>query len=44
MIQQRRSSFWQHEHEDGYAALEQAVELRELLASAELTVDSLAQG
>ena len=41
---QRRSSFWQPEHEDGYAALEQAVELRELLASAELTVDSVAAG
>lgn len=44
MVQQRRSSFWQPEHEHGYAALEQAVELRELLASAELTVDSLAAG
>jgi uncharacterized protein (TIGR02687 family) len=44
VIQQRRASFWQREHEHGYAALEQAVELRELLASAELTVDSLATG
>ncbi len=44
VMQQRRGSFWWPQHEDGYAALEQAVELRELLASAELTVDSLAAG
>ncbi len=44
VVQQRRSSFWQPQHEHGYAALEEAVELRELLASAELTVDSVACG
>lgn len=44
VIQQRRTSFWQPQHQHGYAALEQAVELRELLASAELTVDSVAGG
>lgn len=43
-IQKRRSSFWQTQHQDGYAALDQAVELRELLASAELKVDSVATG
>jgi uncharacterized protein (TIGR02687 family) len=44
LIQQRRTSFWLEEHEAGYAALEYAVELRELLASAELTIDSLDSG
>lgn len=44
VVQSRRASFWQPEHQHGYAALEQAVELRELLASAELTVDSVAGG
>lgn len=44
LIQQRRASFWQTEHAHGYAALEQAVELRELLASAELTTESVAAG
>ena len=44
VVQQRRDSFWQVEHQHGYAALDQAVELRELLASAELTVDSMAGG
>jgi uncharacterized protein (TIGR02687 family) len=44
VVQTRRASFWQPQHAHGYAALEQAVELRELLASAELTVDSLAGG
>ena len=44
VIRSRRGSFWQPQHEHGYAALEQAVELRELLASAELTVDSVAGG
>ena len=43
-IQERRASFWRAEHEDGYAALEHAVELRELLAAAELTVDSVQAG
>ena len=44
VMQERRTSFWHAEHEHGYAAIEQAVELRELLASAELTVDSLGAG
>jgi uncharacterized protein (TIGR02687 family) len=44
VIQQRRGSFWFEGHQHGYAALEQAVEMRELLASAELTVDSVASG
>jgi hypothetical protein len=44
VVQSRRASFWQPQHQHGYAALEQAVELRELLASAELTVDSMAGG
>lgn len=43
-VQQRRSSFWRPQHEHGYSALEQAVELRELLAAADLTVDSVAGG
>src|SRR5690606_11489524 len=42
--QQRRASFWLSAHEPGYAALENAVELRELLDSADLTMDSLADG
>ncbi len=44
VVQERRASFWRAEHEHGYAALEQAVELRELLAAADLTVDSIAGG
>ena len=44
VMQLRRASFWQPEHQHGYAALEQAVELREFLASAELTVDSVTGG
>ena len=44
VVQSRRASFWQPQHQHGYVALEQAVELRELLASAELTVDSVAGG
>lgn len=44
IIQQRRTSFWLQEHKSGYAALEHAVELRELLASAELTIDSFESG
>jgi uncharacterized protein (TIGR02687 family) len=44
VIKQRRSSFWWPEHEHGYAALEQAVELRESMAAADLTVDSVAGG
>lgn len=44
VILQRRASFWQSEHKHGYAAVEQAVELRELLAAAELSMDSLDAG
>ncbi len=44
IMQERRASFWRAEHEHGYAALESAVELRELLAAVDLTVDSLAGG
>ena len=44
VMQQRRTSFWYPLYKHGYAALEQAVEMRELLASAELTVDSMAAG
>ena len=44
VVQRRRTSFWRPQHEHGYAAVEQAVELRELLASAELTMDSVSSG
>jgi len=44
VMQERRTSFWRPEHEYGYAALEQAVELQELLASADLMVDSVTGG
>ncbi len=44
VIQQRRTSFWQPQHAHGYDALGHAVVLRELLASAELTIDSPASG
>ncbi|MDZ4405300.1 BREX-1 system phosphatase PglZ type A [Prosthecobacter sp.] len=44
VVQQRRGSIWWPQHEHGYAALEQAVELRELLAGAELTMDSVTSG
>jgi uncharacterized protein (TIGR02687 family) len=43
-IRRRRSSFWYSEHEAGYAALEHAVELRELLASIELTIETVDVG
>lgn len=43
-IQKRRNSFWKANHEHGYIAIEQAVELRELLAAADLTIDSIAAG
>ena len=43
-IQQRRTSFWRSQHQYGYAALDHALDLRELLASAELTMDSVASG
>lgn len=44
VVQERRTSFWRALHEHGYAALEQAVELRELMGSADLKVDSVAGG
>ena len=44
IMQQRRASFWWPQHKHGYAALEQAVELRELLAAAELAMDSITDG
>ena len=43
-IQSRRSSFWFPDHKDGYEALEQAVCLRELVASAELEVETVDAG
>lgn len=44
VMQKRRASFWLGEHRHGYDAVEQAVELRELLAAAELAVDSVDAG
>jgi uncharacterized protein (TIGR02687 family) len=43
-IQQRRGSFWYSDHRHGYAALEQAVVLRELVAAAELKIESIETG
>jgi uncharacterized protein (TIGR02687 family) len=43
-VRRRRTSFWYPEHKSGYLALEYAVELRELLASVELTVESIDAG
>ncbi len=43
-IQQRRRSFWHAPHAHGYAALEHAVALREMLASVDITVESLSAG
>lgn len=40
----RRQSFWYPLHEHGYQAIACAVELRELLAGAELSMDSIGQG
>ena len=44
IIQSRRRSFWYQTHEHGYRALEQAVELRELVAGAELNMGALDEG
>lgn len=44
VAQQRRASFWRPQHEHGYSALEQAVEFRELLEAADLTVGSVEAG
>lgn len=43
-IQDRRQSFWYPIHEHGYQAIACAVELRELLARAELTMNSIDAG
>jgi uncharacterized protein (TIGR02687 family) len=43
-IQVRRQSFWYPHHRDGYLAIHYAIELRERLARAELTVDSIETG
>jgi uncharacterized protein (TIGR02687 family) len=43
-IQQRRGSFWFGDHRHGYAALEQAIALRDLIAGAELRIESLEAG
>lgn len=43
-IQARRHSFWFPDHEHGYGAIQQALELRELIASAELQLDSIDEG
>jgi uncharacterized protein (TIGR02687 family) len=40
-IQQRRSSFWYADHRHGYCALEQAVTIRDLIAAAEIQVETL---
>lgn len=44
VIQSRRASIWYSAHEQGYKALENAIELRQLLESVELAVDSIAGG
>lgn len=43
-IQIRRHSFWYPKHRHGYQAIAQAVEFRELLAGAELSMDSMEAG
>lgn len=43
-IQVRRHSFWFPDHAHGYGAIQQALELRELIASAELHLDSIDEG
>jgi uncharacterized protein (TIGR02687 family) len=43
-IQQRRSSFWYADHRDGYAALDHAVVLKQLIDGAELQVESMEAG
>jgi len=44
LIQQRTTSFWYGDHQHGYAALQQAVMLRQLLEGVDLVMDSLATG
>jgi uncharacterized protein (TIGR02687 family) len=43
-IKRRMGSFWWAQHQNGYAGLENAVQLRELLQSAELSVESMQAG
>lgn len=43
-IQSRRNSFWFAEHQHGYDAIEQAIVLRQLLAAAELKIESIEAG
>ena len=43
-IHSRRHSFWYREHEHGYGAIQKAIEMRELMAAAELNVDSIDAG
>ncbi len=43
-IQQRKSSFWYSDHRHGYAALEQAIDLKQRLAGAELRIESIDVG
>jgi len=43
-IQKRRCSFWRSHHGEGYATLQHAIRLRELLDSAEITVESIEAG
>ncbi len=40
----RKGSFWRDRHADGYSAVEHAVDLREALAAAELTIGSIDEG
>ena len=44
VIADRRRSFWVEKHGAGYAAVEHAIELRDLLAAAELNFDSVDDG
>lgn len=43
-LTQRRTSFWRESHAHGYDALDHAISLRELLAKADLTVESIDDG
>lgn len=43
-VAQRRATFWRDEHADGYAALDQAIALRALLAAVDLSVGSIDEG
>ena len=44
VVGERRRSFWMEKHGAGYAAVEHAIELRDLLAAAELNIDSVDVG